>query len=361
MVLDSTLRLESSEERRKFLKLLGGAGIVGLAGCTNEGEDDPSDGSSGGVTEIIHTPASADTLSFQVVQAIAAEINEHSDQISVQARSNEGSQANPRELADGSTDLANLSAWVSNQFAQGNEPYNQFDFTPHAVRHFHDVQYLWVTPHDWESFDDVESGSVVNPGPSGSTVAEPNSHAMNTILESAGISPDDIEYSGHNYDQQAGALQEGTLDVGTIAMVNGFILAGWSQELANTVDVNVLGYPDDAIQTMEDDPSLTISETGLGEYADQFRYTPADQPSTPTISLYSMASGDFPNEPLKEYLLTMWDRREALQERHGVLASLQDDEFWVANAFANRPFHPAAAEVYQEKGIWKDEFEVGGE
>lgn len=371
----------SKAKRRKVIQALGSAGILGLAGCTNQPGDSEneetttessngdsenttteSDSGNGGsdVTEIIHTPASADTLSYQVVQAIAAEVNEYADGITAQARANEGSRANPRELANEATDIANISAWVSNEFVEGNEPYNQFDFTPHALRHFHDVQYLWVTPNDWENFDEMEAGAVVNPGPSGSTVYAPNSHAMDTIVESAGLTPDDLEYAGLNYNQQAGALQEGTLDVATIAMVNGFILAGWSQELANTVDVNLLGYPDGSIQTMTEDPSLTISETDLSEYADLFRYTPTDgEMATPTIAIYEMVRGDYPVEPLKEYLSTMWERRDALQERHGVLTSLQEDEFWVANAFANRPFHPAAAEFYQEKGIWQDEFESG--
>lgn len=40
-----------------------------------------------------------------------------------------------------------------------------------------------------------------------------------------------------------------------------------------------------------------------------------------------------------------------------MLGKLEGEEFWTENMYDDVPFHAAAADFYEEEGLWRDEFE----
>ena len=68
---------------------------------------------------------------------------------------------------------------------------------------------------------------------------------------------------------------------------------------------------------------------------------------------------DLEYDTVYAFLETLYEGREGLAEYHALLDPLADEEFWVENAYEDVPFHPAAADFYEEIGVWREEFERG--
>jgi len=51
---------------------------------------------------------------------------------------------------------------------------------------------------------------------------------------------------------------------------------------------------------------------------------------------------------------------DAITESHAMWGPATELDWWVTNTF-DMPFHPAAADFYEEQGVWRDEFTRGEE
>ncbi len=342
-------------KRRAFLRrsagLAGAASISGLAGCFGSGDSGSSDrpGSDG---ELIMKTASETTAAYSMSQVIASAVSQNSD-VSVDARPSQGTNRNVSEVVQGKTEIAYIQNWTANKIRQGEKPFADLDHQPYQVFHLYDLAWFLASANGgWESVSDIGSGATVSPTPSGSGTAEMLEHSLSFVTE-------DYERTSVSYGDQAGAMSEGRLDVGAATYVNLSIEPGWLQQMKSTVDLRVLDWPDKVVQELKDDPAIVVSDIDMSQF-ENYGYTP-DTLSTPTLAYNFIVRDDMDYDTLYSFLEALWAQREGLKEQTGLLAPLSSGDAWVKNAYAGIPFHPAAADFYEEQGLWSDEFERGEE
>ena len=368
---------ETRSPRRTFLKgSLGAAGTMALAGCFGgggggggdgdgdgdgdggggDGSGDGDGGGDGGSApgadgQMIMTTSTETTAAYSMSQVIANAVNQNNDTVNVSARPSEGTNANVGRLSREESDIAYVQNWTASKIANGEEPFGELDYTPYQVFHLYDLQWFLCTANEeWETVADIESGSRVSPTPRGSGTAEMLEHALGYVTE-------DYERVSVDYGGQGGAMSEGRLDVGAGTFINGSVEPGWLQQMKGTVDLRLLGFPDDVISDLEDDPAIIMSQIETDEF-ENFGYTP-NPLNTPALAYNFVVRDDFDGDTLRTFLDTLWEQREALGEDNALLGPMADGEFWTENGYSTLPFHPAAVEFYQDKGVWNDDYEVG--
>jgi TRAP transporter TAXI family solute receptor len=340
--------------RRTFLKGAAGAvGLTALAGCFGNSGDDGTGGTTPGADgEMIMTTSTETTAAYSMSQVIANAVTQNSD-LEVQARPSEGTNANIGRLGRDESDISYIQNWTASKVANGEEPFGDLNYQPMQVFHLYDLAWFLCTANDdWTSIADIGSGDRISPTPRGSGTAEMLEYALSFVTE-------DYERVSIDYGSQGGAMSEGRLDAGAGTFINGAVEPGWLQQMKGTVGLRLLQWPDEIVSQLEEDPAIIMNSVDTTGF-DNYEYAP-DTLNTPGLSYNFVVRGDFSGETLKTFLNTLWEQREGLGESNALLGSMADGEFWMQNGYQTLPFHPAAAEFYQEKGVWNDEYEIGGQ
>ncbi|MXV61769.1 hypothetical protein GS429_06760 [Natronorubrum sp. JWXQ-INN-674] len=168
-----------------------------------------------------------------------------------------------------------------------------------------------------------------------------------------------------SFSEQGSALNEGQLDVGVGTLMNFEITPSWLQEAAGSTDeLRVLDVTDETSDAWADDETLLSEETNMevmeGADSDDV-HVPGEIPC-PTFAYNFVAKAELDYDLVYAYLETMWEVREELADQFGIFGYHADPEFWVENAYEGIPFHPAAADFYEEElDVWSDEFERADE
>jgi TRAP transporter TAXI family solute receptor len=296
------------------------------------------------------TTSTETTSAYAMSQVIANAINQNSD-LNVSARPSEGTNANIGRLARGESDMAYVQNWTANKVTEGERPFQNIDYTPHQVFHLYDLAWFLCTANDgWKSVTDIESGATVSPTPRGSGTAEMLQHSLSYVTE-------DYERVSIKYSSQGGAMSSGRLDVGAGTFINGTSEPGWLQQMKGAVNLRVLQWPDDVISKLKEDPAIITTSIDTSTFRN-YGYIP-DTLNTPSLAYNFVVRGDFDGETLKTFLNTLWEQRKGLGESNALLSPMSDRSFFMQNGYSTLPFHPAAAEFYKEKGVWKDKYKIG--
>lgn len=358
--------------RRTFIKTTAiGGGVAGLAGCVGEDEvpdddgtddtadDDPAPADDdeeeeaeapAEATEMVMVTSDAATAAYAASQGIAAAVNENTDAVFVEAQPSEGTEANVGQLNRQEAHIGYIQNWTAEEIREGVEPFDDLDFQPSQVFHFYDLPWVFATANeDWTSIMDIEADSRVNPTPAGSGTAPALEHALG---EHAGLEYERVSFG---FGEMGGAMNEGRLDAGAVTYMNFVIEPGWLQEMKGTVDLRLLDVPDDVADAWADDPALLVQDVDLTQF-DGYDYAPDAIPGL-TYSYNFIVRDDFDYDAVYEFLSTMFAVRDELADYHAILGFFEDPDFWVQNMYEGIPFHPAAADFYEEQGLWRDEFE----
>jgi hypothetical protein len=357
--------------RRTFLATAGAAGAAALAGCAGGagGNDSGSGGGGndsggggngsggngsggGGGTGMVMLTSTSTTAAYAMSQGIAATVNQNTDAVNVDARPSEGTNANVGQLQRQEAQIAYIQNWTANKLREGEEPFSDLSFTPNQVHHLYDLAWFLCTGNEgWKTVADIESGSRVSPTPRGSGTAEMLEYAL-------GFVTDDYERVSIDYGSQGSALSAGRLDVGAATLVNFSVAPGWLQEMKSTVDLRMLDFPDEVVSELQQDPAINVTDIDMSEF-EGYAYTP-DQLRTPSLSYNFVVRNDFSYDAVYGYLEALHANREGLKEYNALLEPLADETQFLAGAY-DLPFHPAAADFYEEIGIWDDELTRGKE
>ena len=335
--------------RRRFLATTSlGVGAVTLAGCSggNGNGDGSAPGSDG---NLVMTTSGSSTSAYAASQGISAAIEENSDgSVSVDARPSEGTDANVGRLARKETDLGYIQNWTANRIRQEEGPFSDLGFQPVQVFHLYNLPWIFATANDgWRSITDIQPSSRIVPTPKGSGTRPALEHGLEYAIKN-------YEVTSIQYGELASALSEGRIDAAAMTILNGDIEPGWVQEMKSTVDLRLLDWPQDAVSKMEEDPGLIVKDVDMTGF-DGYAYTPDSIPAI-TFAYNFISRHDLHYDTLYAFLETLFEARSNLSEYNALLGYLKEPEYWVSNMYEGIPFHPAAADFYMEKGLWKDEF-----
>ncbi|ELY50153.1 TRAP-type transport system periplasmic protein 2 [Natronolimnohabitans innermongolicus JCM 12255] len=263
-----------------------------------------------------------------------------------------GSEENVGLINQGESEMGYIDDTLERAIRAEEEPFDDLDYEPAQVFFFYDISTFWVTADEsYETVQDIDSDTVISPNVAGST----NRTTLQLALEEIGITEDDYTLDDVNQADQGSAFNEGRLDVGILQLV-GPNLAGWGQEIVSTVDAQLLDYPDEDAETLEESEIVTdwFDREDISE----------DLVNTPDENLGIVAPyihitrADLDYDMVYEFLSTLHEHREELGQYHDLLDLFEDDDYWVDTVFPEMPFHEAAADFYEEIGVWNDDWEV---
>lgn len=343
----------TSRTSRRAMLAAAGIGTTALAGCLDSLDEGLGSGSSDG-SQLTIVTAQSETGTYAASQGIAATVDRNADDIGVEAQPSEGTEDNIGRLGRGEADIGMIQHRSAQKIMNGNEPYGNLDYTPNQIFHYNDLPWLFVTNNDWTSLADIESGARISPTPGESGTSETLTEALETVT-------DDYEQINVSYGEQAGAMQEGQLDVGVVTISNFDFEASWIQEMKQTVDTRVLEWPEDAVSELEDNAGVPVEPIDMTrENLSGYAHTP-DEAMGVNIPYNFVVRNDHEYDYIYSFLETMYEYREEMEEDHPYLGYYMDDEWWTTRMYDDFPFHPAAADFYEEKGLWSDDFVRGEE
>ena len=365
----------SRKYRRDILRGVGAVGAVGLAGCLGDDDDDdaddgddttPADDSDDmaddgddaddapqDATELVVGTAAEATANFQAFNGFASLINESTDEVYLDVRPTDGMVANIGMMDRGELDAGLFTTQIASEIRDEVEPFDNLSFQPSQIFHTASTDWLLVTEdEDIQTFEDLE-GATIGPGPAGTSVIE----YFEYVLDLLEIDYESIEPTG--FGDIGSALAEGRIDVGLSATNNAGtqpIQPGWVDPIQGTVDVHIIGVSDDHMDILMEDPYVEIVEFDDDDIADG--YTDVPSPIRAFVAAtYLGGPVDLDYDAVYTTLETAWENRDQLGDYHEFGVMHQQDEHWVDWAFEGIPFHAAAADFYEEVGLWNDDWE----
>lgn len=341
-----------NRSRRSFLATAGIGTTMGLAGCLGEDNGDEEgengNGADEGEATVRMRTSESTTAAYAANEGIAAVVNDHSDDLFVEAQTSPGTEANIGALNNEEAEMVYVQNWSAREIREGEGAFGDLDFEMAQVFHFYDLPWFFCTANEeMENVSDIDADTSVSPTPEGSGTAP----ALERALEYAS---DEYERVSIGFGEQGSAMNEDRLDVGVATYMNFGIVPGWTQEMMGTVDLRVLGA-DDVLDEWEDDDRLLIQSFD-GDELEDAAYTP-EEVHCPTFAYNFVSRADLDYDTVYNFLETMHANREELSDYSAVLERLEEEEFWTENMYEGVPFHAAAADFYEEQGLWHDDFE----
>ncbi|MFC6719302.1 TAXI family TRAP transporter solute-binding subunit [Natrialbaceae archaeon GCM10025810] len=331
------------QTRRSFLAAAGIGSVASFAGCLSSGGSDNS-------TVRMQTSTSG-TTAYTANQGLASAINDESDDLDVEVASSDGTEQNIGDLNGEDAEMVYIQNWSAHDIREGNEPYDGLDFDLTQVFHFYDLPWYFITNNeDLETLSDIESGMTVSPTPEGSGTAAGLERALEYAV-------DEYERGNADYSEQGSQMNENQLDVGVGTLMNFTAVPSWMEDNMSSVDLRVLDVDDSTAEEWEDDDRVLAQPVDTSALEDA--ETPGEIPA-PTFSYNFVARADLDYDTVYDFLEVMHEYRSDLEEYNALLGFFEEEEFFVKNPYEGIPFHEAAADFYDEIGIWSDDFESAG-
>jgi len=384
---------DSAPDRRKFLKVVGAASTVGLAGCGggddggdggdgSDGDDgsdgggsDGSEGSDGGdgsdgddmddggdgdmsVEWTIGT-SGPETATHASGVAMSEVISDKSDSISMSAQTTGGTAANPRLIAQEDIDVAQSTDWAVARSNSGGDPYGEpVDKTMTQVLPFMTLEYYLVRRTD-DALSDIQTVSDI-PQDGSVSMAFGQRGGTNFFAGLDGFRLSGIEDVQDKYDlqsmswgDQGSQFADGRLDMMLVYGVSREVLTGWAQEAGAQTDVAVVEWE----FTAEDMANADLPYTYIETPADLWDGQDIRLESVPAVGVgyQTVFPAEVPQELGYEFVSTVMSDIDAVREASSVLQRAGPDfarDFLLPSP--NAPVHPGAEQYYKEQDLWKE-------
>jgi len=337
---------------------IGAAGIVGLAGCSGDGDGgDTQTRTTGGdtgsvdsdVRQLTMRTANEETLIFAMGQGMAAVINEFSDRINLNVVPSESNKASMAFLNAGEADFAATDIMNANRIVNRSGDYAQnWDTNIRRMFHTYLVQFnLYGAGSDINSITDLK-GKTVSVGP------VPGNSAK--ILRSqAGYVLDDDEWDpiGLAHSEEPNALQSGRIVAACGLRVNDTIRPSYDQKQTQlNPDQKLLTWPEEAVSQIEEDSALAGQYYTSEQMSDPDGWT-EDEHWWPLSPFHSYTSAELDPGIVNEFMSVLYDNSEELASYHPVLKQMVDSEFtyWRRHSPEFTSLHPGAEEFYSNNSI----------
>ena len=170
-----------------------------------------------------------------------------------------------------------------------------------------------------------------------------------SALANAGLTTDDIQVvSVSSYPEGVRAVMEGRADAAVGSLGSGIL-----QELDAAVGAKVLGIdPSPGAMARTQD----IAEAFVSRPVEKGPVGGDEDIYTLSYSTTIYARPDLEDEKVTQFIEALWENYEELPNIHRSLTTWTPDRF--ANTDAVIPYHPAAINFYQEKGVWDEALEA---
>ena len=362
--------------RRKFLQATAGAGVIGVAGCIgddvdpdedplddDDGDDMDADDDNGDPDEDaewhmdVGTSAGGTT---DVGLAIAQGVADHSDELSYSTIESPGYVGTVYRMAEdafeaGWTDPNSMNKAQTDVDTFEEESVDQlpwfgFDVFPYVI------YVMAIEGTGIETFDDLAGASVYPAEPGYSTRATSldvwEQDPVADVFEEMDIVDADVA-------DAPGLMEEGQIDAAIAYGTPGVGNTGWVVEYDARVDVNYVQHTDALVEAIEMFPGAA-----LVEHEDPVETFLWDQDiGADEIVGWSLNPGihfhpETEDEAVYELCRVAHEHGEDIQqieERYSVI----EPEDMLGGALEDYPFHPGAAEYYQDVGVWDDDWIIG--
>lgn len=166
-----------------------------------------------------------------------------------------------------------------------------------------------------------------------------------SMLRAAGASPEDIKSWGGSATFAASREQSDLMrDRRADAMLNSlFVGHGSIKELANAIDLVLIPISDETAQKVAEEWNISEFTIPGGSY----EWAPEDT-KTVTVSAQLFVNKDADPQMVKDVTAALIEHVNKLQSVHKAMAPLTPELMAGGKA---APYHPAAAEIYKEKGL----------
>lgn len=349
---DVSTREKTTSNRRNVIQAIGGSSILGTAGCL--GISGNRDGNSG--EDIIWTSSSEGTVTFGMTQGLMSVLDEYSD-LNVTHRSSAGTEQNMGRLNQNEATIAHSDSWVSVNAQLGEMGYEGVNVKPNQLFSWFEVYFPFLTNNEnLRTITDISTDYRGSPGPEGDSYRTQMDYILSMF---------DIDYSEASipYAEQGSTMKSGEIDFAVGSFMNGVVEAGWHQDMKSIVDnLSIIGYTDEQVSAINDDPRLNIGPVDMTQY-DGYNYVPEPKDSLEmyVVPIFETTRADADYDTIYEIVKTLYENREELPQYHGLFDFFTEGEYWTKVLVDEVPVHPAAADLYQEKGVWDDRLSIGDE
>ena len=240
--------------RRDVLAGIGAAGVVGLAGCAGNGEENGEE-----EVEVVRWHAGGTGGTYFPLSGEIEGVIENNTDFNVEVSATGASVENVGSLGAGDADFALIQNDIG-FFAKNGTGLDAFEGDP--IENLRGVATLY--PETIHIITDPESeidsiadldGASVNTGDLGSGTQV---NALQILESVAGLTPDDFDEQNTDFTQAADQIRDGDVDAA-------FVVGGWPvgavEELATTADIDILNLDADAREAARADASWFADDT----------------------------------------------------------------------------------------------------
>jgi len=364
-------------DRRTVLKTGGLIVLTGIAGCTGNGGNSGGNGNGDGNGNEDGNGDDATPTEQQSYQwrlgtsgqetgthaagvAFSDIVNDNSDFLQMSAQTTGGTNANPRLVDQGDIDIGMSQTQATANANMGRAPFDDppIETTLCQTFSFFTVNQFLVK-RNIDRLSDIETMADIPKDQSVSISFGPRGQsAWNVQTAAADImgvdNPRDVwDVKVMDIGDQAKAMRNGRLDIGTVYTINNSILIGWIQELKGSTDISVVRYPFDNQAVTDHGSPIVYSEQSADAWEQDVGHD-----SYPTLSLgyTTIIPADIPARPVYEFTKLLMENKETVREAHGVLGEFGPEfgtEFILKNG--EIPVHPGTEQYYKEIDVWTDD------
>jgi len=342
--------------RRNFVKLGTAGGALALAGCLGGGGSDE---------EVINISTSGDDSGvFAASQGLASVVNEHADNVTIDATPGDGAAGSMGEVERAEADVGYTENWATASYINGEEPYDEFESQLQMLFHC----FSFITPYgtnnpEWETIEDVMESDGTPTGfltPPGSASLQANVRAFEELGYYEG---EDYEIANIGFGDAASAMNEGRIDFSVVLLFNMDPPPSYMQQLLSQNDVHLLSWAEENIDAANSIDGVNVRMQDFSEFSDMFSsYDEDEYPAFFADYNYVTAEGLISSEGVYDMMTALHENRDELADIHPYLEGAREDEsYWVQQPLTQLPFHPGMADFLQDNDLWDDAWEVGNE
>ncbi len=376
---------DNDSTRRRFLQAAVGASAVGVAGCiggddVDPDEEDPLDEDDDAVdaddeddepepdddepdedAEYHVDSGTSAGGTMDVGLAFEAAVAEVSDTVSYSTIESPGYVGTTYRMAEGAVDAGFIDTNTMNKAINNMDMFEEdpVDIVPFQgfLAFPYGIYVMALDDTGIETFDDL-AGANVYP-------AEPGYSTRATTLEVWEQEPtadvfEEMNIVDMDVADAPGAMEEGQIDAAIAYGTPGVGNTGWVVEYDARVDVHYVEHTDALVESIEQFPGagLTIYDDDPGETFGWDQDIEADEIVTWDLNTTLAFHPETPEGAVYELTRVAAEHGDTVRDSERRFTP-EGAEDLVVGGLEDYPWHPGAAEYYEEEGVWEDDWVVG--